>query len=69
MVTWLGTRVTRSGTMNAMAYVWVAAAMTVNGLVFRGLGGFDSAGRAVSRWGDAAGRRWIRRHGLHSLRR
>ena len=51
------------------AFAWIALAMLVNGLVFRWLGGFGSAGRAVSRWGDHAGRRWIRRHGLHSLRR
>jgi hypothetical protein len=49
--------------------LWIALAMLVNGLVFRWLGGFTSAGRAVSRWGDREGRRWIRRHGLHSLRR
>jgi hypothetical protein len=51
------------------AFAWIALAVLVNGLVFRWLGGFGSAGRAVSRWGDHAGRRWIRRHGLHSLRR
>jgi hypothetical protein len=51
------------------AAAWIVLAMLVNGLVFRWLGGFGSAGRAVSRWGDLAGRRWVRRHGLHSLRR
>jgi hypothetical protein len=51
------------------AFVWIALAMLVNGFVFRWLGGFGSAGRAVSRWGDSAGRRWVRRRGLHSLRR
>jgi hypothetical protein len=46
------------------ALIWIVAAGLVNGLVFRWLGGFGSAGRAVERWGDSSARRWARRRGL-----
>ena len=43
--------------------------MVVNGLILRWLGGFDAAEKALSRWGEHEGRKWIERRGLHSLRR
>jgi hypothetical protein len=46
------------------ALIWIAVACSVNGLVFRWLGGFGSASRAIERWGAARGRRWARRRGL-----
>jgi hypothetical protein len=46
------------------ALIWIGAAMLVNGLVFRWLGGFGSAGLALQRWGDTRARRWARRRGL-----
>jgi hypothetical protein len=47
--------------------VWIVLAMAVNGLVFRWLGGFDSAGRAVQGWGNRRARKWARRRGLKPL--
>jgi hypothetical protein len=46
------------------ALIWITVAAVVNGLVFHWLGGFDSAGKAVARWGEHSGRRWARRRGL-----
>jgi hypothetical protein len=44
--------------------IWIVAAFLANGLVFRWLGGFDSAGRAIGRWGDSRARKWAQRRGL-----
>jgi hypothetical protein len=45
-------------------WIWIVLAVTVNGLIFRWLGGFGSAGTAMERWGNHAARRWARRRGL-----
>jgi hypothetical protein len=50
-----------------MAWVAIGAAMLVNGLILRWLGGFASAEKALSSWGEHEGRKWIERRGLHSL--
>jgi hypothetical protein len=44
--------------------VWIVLAMTVNGVVFRWLGGFGSAGQAIEGWGSRRARKWARRRGL-----
>jgi hypothetical protein len=44
--------------------IWIVVAMLVNGIVFRWLGGFESAGNAIGRWGGARARHWARRRGL-----
>jgi hypothetical protein len=44
--------------------IWIVAALSVNGLVFRWLGGFSSAGQALERWGERRARRWARRRGV-----
>jgi hypothetical protein len=46
------------------AWIWIAIASLVNGLIFRWLGGFVGAGRALERWGEHNARRWARRRGL-----
>jgi hypothetical protein len=51
----------------AWALIWIVAALLVNGLVFRWLGGFGSAGRAMERWGERRARRWARRRGLKGV--
>ena len=50
-------------------WVWIsiALAMVVNGLIFRWLGGFIGAGRAMERWGDHSARRWARRRGMKGV--
>jgi threonine/homoserine/homoserine lactone efflux protein len=45
-------------------WIWIVLAVTVNGLIFRWLGGFASAGTAMERWGNHTARRWARRRGL-----
>jgi hypothetical protein len=46
------------------AWIWIALALLVNGLVFRWLGGFGAAGEAMERWGGHSARRWARRRGM-----
>jgi hypothetical protein len=46
------------------AWIWIAVALVVNGLLFRWLGGFGAAGKAIGRWGDHSARRWGRRRGV-----
>jgi hypothetical protein len=49
------------------AWIWIALALLVNGLIFRWLGGFAGAGQAMERWGDHSARRWARRRGMKSF--
>jgi hypothetical protein len=46
------------------AWVWIAVALVLNGFIFRWLGGFGSAGKAIERWGGHSARRWARRRGM-----
>jgi hypothetical protein len=46
------------------AWIWIALALLVNGLIFRWLGGFVGAGQAMERWGNHSAKRWARRHGI-----
>ena len=46
------------------ACIWIAVALLVNGLIFRWLGGFGTAGEAMERWGEHSARRWARRRGM-----
>jgi hypothetical protein len=48
----------------AVAWIWIAIALLVNGLIFRWLGGFVGAGQAIERWGNQSARSWARRRGL-----
>jgi hypothetical protein len=46
------------------AWIWLALALVVNGVILRWLGGFGAAGKAMERWGDHSARRWAQRRGL-----
>jgi hypothetical protein len=49
------------------AWIWIVLAVLLNGLIFRWLGGFASAGEAVARWGGHSARGWARRHGTRGF--
>jgi hypothetical protein len=46
------------------AWISIALALLVNGLIFRWLGGFVGAGQAMERWGDQSARRWAGRRSM-----